>query len=82
MPARSTHAAPFEPPPVMYSMPAASRTPRVEAISEASPVRALAVTSVISRGSSRGVIALRVTPYAFWSTSTPNAAGSRVTESW
>ena len=55
------------------------RTPTVEAISEASPVRAFAVTSVISRGSSRGVIALRVTPYAFCSTSTPNAAGSSVT---
>ena len=33
---------------------------------------------MIVAGSSRGVTALRVTPYAFCSTSTPNAAGSRV----
>ena len=41
--------------------------------------RAFAVTRVISAGSSRGMTAARATPYAFCSTSTPNAAGSSVT---
>jgi hypothetical protein len=53
----------------------------VEAISDASDDLAFAVTSVISAGSSRGAIALRVTPNAFCSTRTPNAAGSRVSAS-
>ena len=45
------------------------------------PVRAFAATSVISRGSSRGVTEARVTAYAFCSTSTPNAAGRSSTTS-
>src|SRR5262249_19282682 len=36
-----------------------------------------AVTSVSSSGTSLGVTEARVTEYAFWSTRTPNAAGSR-----
>ena len=48
----------------------------VPEMSEAIPVRALAATRVISRGSSRGTTEALVTAYAFCSTSTPNAAGS------
>ena len=62
-------------------MPAAAPPPTVEAISDARADRAFAVTSVISAGSSRGAIALRVTPKAFCSTRTPKAAGSSVTTS-
>ena len=51
--------------------------PTVVAMSEASADREFAVTSVISAGSSRGAIALRVTPKAFCSTRTPKAAGSK-----
>ncbi len=39
------------------------------------------MTSVISSGSNRGVTDARVTPYAFWRTRTPNAAGSSVSVS-
>ncbi len=73
---RSTQAAPPR-----YWMPPASTTPRVEAMSAISDERALADTSVISAGSSRGVTALRVTPYAFCRISTPNAAGKSVSGS-
>ncbi len=79
---RSTHAAPPWPPPAMTSIPAAAAAPTVDAMSAASDDRAFAVTRVISAGSSRGAIALRVTPKAFCSTRTPNAAGSRLAESW
>ena len=74
VPIRSTHAAPAEWPPATKSMPAAAQAPTVEAMSEASADLEFAVTSVISAGSSRGVIALRVTPKAFCSTRTPKAA--------
>ena len=62
MPIRSTQAAPAVPPPARKETPAATPAPTVEAMSDASEIRAFAVTSVISAGSSRGVIALRVTP--------------------
>ena len=78
---RSAQVAPVVPPPARYEMPPATATPTVDAISAASEIRALADTRVIFAGSTRGVTELRVTPYAFCSTSTPNAAGSRVTVS-
>ena len=62
-------------------MPKATAAASVEAVSVMSWVRALAVTRVISAGSSRGVTDARVTAYAFCSTSTPNAAGNNVTGS-
>ncbi len=43
--------------------------------------RPLALTSVKSRGSSRGTAAARVTPYALDATSTPRAAGKSQGES-
>ena len=75
MPTRSVQAAP-----PVYWMPAATPAATVEATMEISPERALAVTSVISAGSSRGVTDALTTPPAFWSTRMPNAAGSNVTE--
>jgi hypothetical protein len=62
-------------------MPKATGAAIVEASTAPSPFRALAVTSVISAGSRRGVTELRVMAYAFCSTSTPNAAGKSVTGS-
>ena len=44
--------------------------------SPASEIRALALTRVKPRGSSRGTAAARVTPYALEATSTPSAAGN------
>ena len=76
MPTRSVQAAS-----VVYWMPAASPAAAVEAMIEISPARALAVTRVISSGSSRGVTDAFTTPPAFCSTRMPNAAGSSVTES-
>src|SRR5579875_1599311 len=81
VPALSTQAAPVAPPPVMASNPAATGTATVVAIREASAHREFAVTRVISPGSSRGVPEALVTPYAFCSSSTPKAAGSRDSES-
>ena len=81
VPTRSAQAPPVDPPPARYETPPAAATPRADAMSAASEIRALADTRVILAGSSRGVTALRVTPYAFCRTSTPNAAGSRVTVS-
>jgi hypothetical protein len=74
VPARSTHAAPPS-----TSMPAASEPASMDAVRATSWDRALAVTSVISAGSSRGVMDARATPYAFCRTKMPNAAGSNVT---
>ena len=74
MPARSTQADP-----AVARIPAATAPPSMEAVSVMSWDRALAVTSVISAGSSRGVTDARITPYDFCSTRMPNAAGSSVT---
>ena len=57
MPARSTQAAP-----AVAWIPAASAPPSMDAVSVMSWDRALAVTSVISAGSSRGVTDARATP--------------------
>ena len=62
-------------------MPKATGAAIVEATVAASPFRALAVTRLSEAGSSRGVTELRVIEYAFCSTSTPKAAGNRVTGS-
>src|ERR1700761_5676090 len=62
-------------------MPKATGAAIVEAMVAASPFRALAVTRLIEGGSSRGVTELRGIEYAFCSTSTPNAAGNKVTGS-
>ena len=76
MPIRSTQGAP-----ATSWIPKATGAATVEARTAPSPLRAFAVTSVISAGSSRGVTELRVIAYAFCRTSTPNAAGKRVTGS-
>ncbi len=81
VPTRSTQAAPPEPPPARTAMPAATGTPTVVAISEARAHRELAVTRVISSGSSRGMTDALVTPNTFCRTRTPKAAGSRVSVS-
>jgi len=61
VPTRSTHAAPVPPPPITLSSPRATAAPVDVAISDAMLDRAFAETSVISRGSSRGVTAALVT---------------------
>ncbi len=50
------------PPPARNETAPAAPTPTVDAMSDASEIRALADTSVILAGSTRGVTALRVTP--------------------
>ena len=62
MPTRSTQVAPAVPPPARTEIAPATPTPTVDAMSAASEIRALADTSVIFAGSTRGVTALRVTP--------------------
>ena len=57
MPARSTQAAP-----AVAWIPAATAPPSMEAVSVMNWDRALAVTRVISAGSSRGVTDARTTP--------------------
>ena len=76
MPIRRTQGAPST-----VWIPKAIGAATVDASTAPSPLRAFAVTSVISAGSSRGVTELRVIAYAFCSTSTPNAAGNSVTGS-
>ncbi len=75
MPTRSVQAAP-----PATCTPAARPAATVEVASDISPERALAVTSVRSAGSRRGVTEALTTPPAFCSTRMPNAAGSSVTE--
>ncbi len=75
MPTRKVQAAP----PPNWT-PAARPAAAVETASEISPVRALALTRVVSAGSRRGVTEALTTPPAFCSTRMPKAAGSSVTE--
>ncbi len=62
MPTRSDQVAPAVPPPARNEIAPARPTPTVDAMSDASEIRALADTRVIRAGSTRGVTALRVTP--------------------